>query len=450
MADNDSLLQHLRDSGHDHIKVAVTDIDGVLRGKYLALDKFASALNSGFGFCDVVLGWDMHDQLYDNVEFTGWHSGYPDSQVRVLPETLRRLPFEAGCPFFLTEFTGAAEAICPRGVLRRVLQWAESLGFGVKAGFEYEFFVYEETPESAREKNYRNLKPLSPGAFGYSVLRNSEHADFYRALLENCSGSGIPLEGLHEETGAGVLEAALTASDGLTAADAAILFKTFAKVISRQHGKMATFMAKCTQEWPGQSGHIHISLLDSQGQPVFFDEGAAHGMSDVMQHFVAGQQQLMPQFTAMIAPTINDYSRLIPGFWAPTAASWGVDNRTCALRVLGEGPSSKRVEYRITSAATNPYLSLAAALASGLWGVENRARLGEPVRGNAYEVAFEQTLKLPETLWSAAQQLKTSQAARKCFGDAFVDHFAATREWEEREFRRHVTDWELRRYFEII
>ena len=433
-----------------YVKVGVFDIDGVMRGKYMSRAKFLSALEKGFGFCDVVLGWDSKDQLYDNVTYTGWHTGYPDVPVRILPDSMRELPFEDGTLFFLGEFAAQAEAICPRGILRRVLDRARGMGFEVLAGFEYEFFVFEENAHSIREKHYRNLKPLAPGYFGYSVLRNSVHSDFYRELLDICERMDFPLEGLHEETGPGVLEGAIAVDNALAAADKAALFKTFAKIVAQRRGLLATFMAKWSRDWPGQSGHIHISLKDADGQAVFHDPGQPHQMSERMRHFVAGQQRLMPELLAMIAPTINSFTRLIPGFWAPTEASWGIDNRTCALRVIPGGAKSQRVEFRVAAADANPYIVLAAALASGLWGIANQAALTDPVVGNAYDQRFPAELRFPGTLWEAAQRLKASAVARDWFGDAFVEHYAATREWEEREFRKHITDWELDRYFEII
>ena len=169
-----------------------------------------------------------------------------------------------------------------------------------------------------------------------------------------------------------------------------------------------------------------------------------------MRHFVGGQHKLMPAFLAMIAPTVNAYTRLIPGFWAPTAAGWGIDNRTCALRVIPGSAKAQRVEYRVAGADANPYLALAAALASGLWGIENKIEPDAPIEGNAYDKKFPKRLTLPASLWEAAQNLKASAAARACFGDSFVEHFAASREWEEREFRKAITDWEMERYFEII
>ncbi len=439
----------VEERGLKHGKVGVFDNDGILRGKYMGRDKFFSALDKGFGFCDVVLGWDLNDQLYDNVKFTGWHTGYPDAEVRVLPDTCRDIPFEGNMLFFLGEFTEDAKAPCPRGVLRRVLAKAKKMGFDVYAGFEYEYFVFDETPDSVRAKHYRDLKPMAPGFFGYSVIRNTVHSDYYLETIELCEKMRFPLEGLHEETGPGVLEAAIAVDEGLAAADKAGLFKTFIKVHAQLRGRMATFMAKWNPNLPGQSGHMHVSLKKG-GKAVFHDPKGRFGMSKLMEHFVAGQQALMPEFLGMVASTVNAYTRMVPGYWAPTHATWGVENRTCALRVIPGSEKSQRVEYRISAADCNPHLGLAVALASGLWGIEHKLPLGKPVTGNAYDHKPPAKGGLPTTLWDAAQRLRASKAARECFGDDFVEHFAATREWEERQFRKSVTDWELDRYFEII
>ena len=434
----------------DYIKVGLFDVDGVMRGKYMHRDKFLSALEGGFGFCDVVLGWDSNDQLYDNVSLTGWHTGYGDAKVQIIPQSCRELPLEEGTLLFLAEFAPPAEAVCPRGLLRRVLQRGQEMGLSATAACEFEFFLFEETPHSAREKHFRSLKNISPGFFGYSMLRSSVFSEFYEDLLQLSVAMDFPLEGLHTETGPGVLEAAICHADALAAADRAALFKTYTKVLAQRQDWMATFMAKWSPEWPGQSGHIHISLSDQEGAPVFFDADNEDGMSEVMRHFIGGQQALMPELLCMIAPTVNSFTRLIPGFWAPTAASWGVENRTCALRAIPGKPESQRVEYRIAAADINPYIALAAAIGSGLWGIEHRIEPGKPVVGNAYDVRFARKFQLPETLAQAARQFKASKAARTLFGEAFVSHYAATREWEEREFRKHITDWEMSRYFEII
>lgn len=444
------LIELVRSDAFKAFKVGAFDIDGILRGKYLHRDKMISALQSGFGFCDVVLGWDCQDQLYDNAAYTGWHTGFPDAPVRLIPGTARRLPFEEDTLFVLGEFAGPAEAVCPRALLRRVLGRAEGLGYSVKAGFEFEFFVFEETPQSVRDKGYRNLRPLTPGSFGYSLIRSSVHADLHHELMDACEAMRLPIEGLHTETGTGVLEAALCVESGLEAADRAALFKTFAKVLAQRRGLMATFMAKWSSEAAGQSGHIHLSLQDREGAPVFHQADAPLEMSPTMRWFLGGQQRLMPELLAMVACTVNSYSRLVPGFWAPTSATWGAENRTAALRVIGGGAKSQRVEYRVAGADINPYIALAAALGSGLWGIENHIEPTEPLTGNAYGQALPAELAFPATLADAALRLKDSVAAADLFGATFVDHFVSSRLWEEREFRRRVTDWELERYFEII
>ena len=445
------LKRYVEQSDLPYAKVGVFDIDGVLRGKYMAKDKLLSSLEGGYGFCDVVLGWDSNDQLYDNTTMTGWHTAYPDAGVRLLPETTRLLPFENNMPLILSEFTGKMEAICPRSLLRRIAERASSMGFGIKSSAEFEFFVFEETPQSVRDKGYRNLNSITPGYFGYSMLRNSVHADFYHELMNLCLDMDIELEGLHTETGPGVLEAAIKYDDAMASADKAALFKTMTKILAQRKGWMATFMAKWSNDWPGQSGHLHMSLVDEKtGKPVFYDETKPLGMSDTMRWFVGGQQALMPELLSMIACTVNSYTRLIPGYWAPTSASWGYENRTCALRVIGGAPKSQRVEYRIAAADINPYIAFAASIGSGLWGIENKIEPTAPVEGNAYEKRFPAKMGLPSTLWEAAQKLKGSKAARNLFGDEFVDHYAATREWEEREARKAITDWQLARYFEII
>jgi glutamine synthetase len=438
-----------------HIKVGVSDIDGILRGKYLRKDKFISALRAGFAFCNVVLGWDSNDQMYDNTRYTGWHTAYPDALVRIVPESCRRLPLEQvngeDMLFFLAEFCGEAEAICPRRVLQRVLARASDMGFHALAALEYEFFMFDETPHSIRDKHYRDLKCWTPGNFGYSVLRSTVEADFYRQLNALCETMDMPIEGLHTETGPGVMEAALAVDGAAEMADKAILFKTFTKALAQQNNLMATFMAKWSHEHPGQSGHIHVSLRDARtGQSVFHDESRPYHMSARQANFMAGVQRYLPEFMSMYAQTVNSYSRLVPGYWAPLDATWGVENRTTALRLIPGSEKSQRVEVRIGSADANPYLALAAALGAGLYGIERGLEPEPIVRGNAYTQEFPAHLKLPNTLWDSAQRLRESDAAKTLFGAPFVEHFAATREWEERQFRRHVTDWELARYFEII
>ncbi|KTC89956.1 glutamine synthetase family protein [Fluoribacter dumoffii] len=434
-----------------HVKVGLFDVDGVMLGKYMSRNKFFSALENGFSFCDVILGWDSKDKLYDNGKYTGWHTGYPDTSVRILPETCRNLVFEENQLLFMAEFSGEAEKLCPRALLRRVVNKADAMGFDVYAALEYEFFMFDETPDTIRSKGYRDLKPMTPDFFGYSIIRNTVHADLYHQILNMSESMDFPIEGLHAETGPGVIEAALAVDKATEAGDKAALFKTFMKVLAQRNNKLATFMAKWSPDYPGQSGHIHLSLRFKNGrESAFYDPTMNHSMSKIQRHFVAGQQKLMPEFLAMVSPTVNSFSRLIPGYWAPTDATWGVENRTTALRVIPGNEKSQRVEYRLGSADSNPYLALAAALGSGLYGIEHELEPYPEIRGNSYTQPHQPELALPQTLWEAAARLRKSKAAQTLFGEPFVEHFAASREWEEREFRRHVTDWELDRYFEII
>lgn len=446
--DASSLASFLDQHAITRHKIGVFDIDGVLRGKYVNRDKFLSAAEKGLGFCDVVLGWDVNDQLYDNASVSGWHTGYRDAPVTLDLSTTRVLPFEPNTVFVLGGFSGAYEAVCPRAVLRRTLERAASMGFDVKAACEYEFFVFDETPHSAREKGYRNLTPFTPGMFGYSTIRNTVHYDLYHELLGEMDALDCALEGLHTETGPGVLEAAIAVDEASRAADKAALFKTFTKVLLQRRGLMGTFMAKWSNDYPGQSGHMHVSL-ERAGTNVFFDDADPEGLSPTMRQFLAGQVKYMPQVLPMVCSTINAFRRLVPGMWAPTSASWGIENRTTAIRAIPAGPKGTRSEYRLGPADANPYLGLAAAIATGLRGIEEELEPIPPVLGNAYEDPGDAE-PLPTSLGAATESFSRSTAARELFGDTFVEHYAATRDWEVREHQKHVADWDLARYFEII
>ncbi len=449
-------LKELEAEGVKQVKIALTDIDGVLRGKYLSLRKFKSLVKATGGFCDCVLGWDCEDKLYDNASFTGWHTAFPDALFQIDLSTERRIPGEENVPFYIGEFVeedNKPHPICPRSLLRRVLNRAEEMGFGAKYAYEYEFFIFKETAHSIREKNYRDLTPLSPGMFGYSILRNVWLSDLFNEFMEYFQKFDIEIEGLHCETGPGVWEAAIQHDTGIAASDKANLFKTFAKTFFQKREMIATFMAKWSMDYPGQSGHLHLSLYDIKtGKSVFHDPGKSSCMSEVMRQYTAGVLKYMRPFLVMSAPTINSYTRLTKGAWAPTAANWGIDNRTTAVRVIPGSEKSQRIEFRIGAADGNPYLVTAAVMGAGLKGIEEKLSLDEPITGNAYEIQenLSEDIQLPSNLRDAAALLNKSSAARELFGNDFVDHYVSTREWEVREYEKQVTDWQLRRYFEII
>ena len=453
--DLDSRMAAYEERGVRRAMLGLADIDGVLRGKYVGLPKLRSLLAKGGGFCDCVFGWDVDDQLYDGGAVTGWHSGFPDALYRLVTATERSVP-DDDTPYFIGEFAAADEGehpVCPRSLLRRVLQRTDDLGYRVKAGFEYELFVFDEDADSVRDKGYRDLKPLTPGNFGYSVLRAASNSEIFEALMDYCADFRMPLEGLHCETGPGVWEAALEASEGLEAADRATLFKTFAKAFFAKRGAMATFMAKWSMDYPGQSGHYHFSLIDSDGANALADPGAGPDeVPDRARWAIGGLVRYVPEFLAMLAPTVNSYTRLVKGAWAPTAATWGIDNRTAAFRFIPGDDSRQHIEGRVGGADANPYLASAATIGAAILGIEEKLEPPGAVAGNAYEV--EDTLppacRFTPTLRDAASRLARSEAARGLFGDVFVDHYVGTRLWESREYERHVNAWQLGRYFEII
>jgi len=447
-------LEQYREKGVTKIKLGLTDIDGVIRGKYVSMDKFAALMEKHGGFCDCVFGWDVDDQLYEADGYTGWHSGFPDTGFKLLADTERWLP-EENSPYFIAQFIetdGAIHPLCPRTRLLSVLDRFAERGLTVRSGFEYEFFVFNENPHSVRAKGYRDLQPLTPGNFGYSVLRSSVESDLFGGLMDYARALDCDLEGLHCETGPGVWEAALKSKMGVEAADRANLFKTFAKVFLQKRDLIGTFMAKWSMDYPGQSGHFHFSVGDEDAVNQFFAEHGANGMSSLQRHAVGGVQKYLPELLVMLAPTINSYTRLVKGAWAPTAATWGIENRTAAIRVIPGSRNSQRIECRVGGADGNPYLVAAAVLAAALQGIEEALEPSAPVAGNAYEVqdALPPDQQFAGDLRSAAERFAGSEVAARHLGSEFVDHFVMTRLWECGEYERNLNSWQLERYFEII
>jgi glutamine synthetase len=450
--DQASVLEEIRASGAMKVKVAAADIDGILRGKYMHRDKFFSAVEGGFGFCDVVFGWDIGDQPYDNAHMTGWHLGFPDAPVRIDLATYRRVPWDGKVPFFLGNFVkadGQPYPLCPRQVLKRVLKRAEKMGFHPMIGTEFEFFNFAETSQSWAAKKGIDPTPISSGMCGYSLLRAGQNREYFNALMDELEEFRVPIEGLHTETGPGVYEAALVFTDALEAADRAVLFKMAAKEIGARFGIMPSFMAKWNPALPGCSGHVHQSLADGTKNAFHDPKGRHGGMSKVFESYLAGQVAFLMEFGPMFWPTINSYKRLVDGFWAPVKPTWGIDNRTASFRVLNGSPKSTRLETRCPGADMNPYLAIAATLAAGLAGVEKGMKLtSKPVTGN--NKGAEAVVRAPRTLIETTRIFHASKLAREWLGSDFVDHFAATREWEWRQWLDAVTDWEMKRYFELI
>jgi glutamine synthetase len=464
------LLQQLAGEHTEKVKLAITDIDGILRGKVISFDKFRSVAEKGFGFCDVVFGWDAGDQAYDNGAFTGWHTGYPDAAAVIDPNTFRRVPWEQDLPFFLADFREAGTAdgvmgaangvegaaapaalpVCPRGLLKKIIHQALEAGYTAFFSQEFEWFNFIAAPEGGTGNSIRDLKPLTQGMFGYSILRASQGSAYFHDLFDLLKKFDVPLEGLHTETGPGVYEAAILYADTLEAADRAVLFKTSVKEIAYRHGVLPTFMAKVSESLPGCSGHVHQSLWSADGsRNLFHDPATPTGMSSLMESYIAGQLHCLLEILPLFAPTVNSYKRLVEGAWAPTTLTWAIDNRTTALRALPGGAAATRLETRVVGSDSNPYLAMAGCLAAGLYGIRHQLKLTTPATtGSGY--ADKSNGVLPGNLWEATQVMKHSSLAKELFGDVFTDHFARTREWEWRQFSQVVTDWEWRRYFEII
>ncbi len=447
------ILQLLEKQGKEKIKLAIADIDGVLRGKLISIDKFRSVAESGFGFCDVVFGWDAADHAYDNATFTGWHTGYPDAKAVIDLQSFRQVPWDDDIPMFLADFRDAKGndlPVCPRSLLRKIQAQATKQGFLASFSQEFEWFNFINNSSELYENKFRGLKPISNGMFGYSLLRASQNSSYFNELFDALKKFNVPLEGLHTETGPGVYEAAILYAEIAEAADRAVLFKAAVKEIAHKHGIIATFMAKVNENLPGCSGHVHQSLWSASGKEnLFYDKKTKTGISTLMESYIAGQLFCLPHILPLFAPTVNSYKRLVEGAWAPTTLTWAIDNRTTALRALPGSAASTRLETRVVGSDSNPFLAMAGCLAAGLYGIRNKMKLKTPATaGSGY--ADKRNGILPASLLEATKAMKQSDLAKELFGEAFIEHFAATREWEWRQFSKSVTDWELQRYLEII
>lgn len=453
MGNPKNIVEEIKKHPNERVRVAFADIDGILRGKIIHKKKFLDSIEDGFGFCDVVFGWDSSDVCYDNVEVTGWHTAYPDAKARLDLNSYRKVPWNENQPFFIADFSTdeqMSRAACPRSLLKRVRNQANEMGYKPMFSQEFEWFNFLGKPNDLTNNKFSKLQPITPGMFGYSQLRPTEYQEYFNDIFDMMLQFNVPLEGMHTETGPGVYEAAICNDEILEAADKAILFKNGVKEIAYKYGIVASFMAKWNNELPGCGGHIHQSLWDLDGKRnVFYNDEAPGVMNDTLKQYVAGLLHCMPQIMPMWVPNINSYKRLVDGAWAPTTVSWGIDNRTTTVRLLGGKEKSTRIEMRLPGSDSNAYLAMAASLAAGLFGIKNKLDLEQiATKGNAY--AEKGTKFLPTNLWEATQKMKESSIANELFGEAFVKHFCATREWEWRQHEKAVTDWELKRYFEII
>ncbi len=447
----DDLREIIESRDVEFVTVAMPDLQGLLRGKYMSRSKFLGALESGYGMPTMVFALEPTDAIMKIPGISDDGCGFADGVARILPETVREIPWERPHRnlFVLAEMSGEDEAICPRAVYRRVAERAADMGFRPFHACELEFTLFNETATSAFEKGYKNLDISTPHKSYGVVLRQLVRSEFYDDLLETCRHMRIPLDVVHEEMGPGFMEAALSYREGIEAADNAVIFKTFAKAVAQRRGQLMTFMTRWSNEADGQSGHVHISLRDKDGNAVFHDPAEPRNMSLIMRHFLGGMQKLMPELLLLMGPSINAFKRYVPDIFSPIAATWGWENRTCALRVIAGPPNSQRIECRTPGADANPYLSLACLLASGLHGIEHGIEPSAETIGNVYSQTVPEEHRFPASFSEAIIRLEASDVARDLFGERFIEIFTASRASQDREFRALVTDVELQRFFEF-
>jgi len=442
-------LRVLADRGEiDTVLVAMTDMQGRLQGKRCSARYFLNeVLAHATEACNYLLAVDVEMNTVAGYEMSSWQTGYGDFVLRPDLDTLRQVPWHDGTALVLCDVErvdGGAVPASPRQVLRRQLDRLAERDLDAFVGTELEFMVFEDSYERAWESGYRDLTPANRYNVDYSLLGTGRIEPLLRAIRTGMADAGMYVESAKGECNPGQHEIAFRYTDALSTCDNHVLYKTGAKEIAAQHGKSLTFMAKYNER-EGNSCHVHISLRGAGGTPVFAGDDE-HGMSPLMASFVAGQLACLRELTYLFAPNINSYKRFAPGSFAPTAVAWGVDNRTCALRVVGHG-DSLRVENRVPGGDVNPYLAVAGLIAAGLHGMDAGLTLPPAFTGNAYD-SGEPTV--PSTLGAAAELFGASEVARAAFGDEVVEHYLNAARVELAAYDSTVTDWERVRGFERL
>jgi glutamine synthetase len=442
----------IADGSIDTVVIAFADMQGRPVGKRVTADFFGShAAEHGIEVCEYVLAVDVDMNPLPGYRFANWDTGYGDVVCHPDYATARRIPWLPGTAMVIADLTdsdGAPVDVSPRQMLRRQLERAAERGLRVCSATELEFFLFRDSYEEASNKEWKGLTPHASTIEDYQLLQTSREEYILRRIRNEMLEAGIPVEFSKGEAGRGQHEVNVTYDEALVAADRHLVFKNGIKEIAAQEGRAATFMAKWTMADVGSSCHIHTSLWDAEsGDPLMADSSHPSGLSTVGRRFLAGQLHAARELAWCAAPTLNSYRRYVPGSWAPTAAVWGEDNRTCGFRVVGRG-QARRVESRIPGADVNPYVVLAAAIAAGIYGIDHELELGDPYPRNAYEAS--DVPRIPSTLVEAIDELRASAVALEAFGPEVHHHLLNTAQQEWEASNRHVSDWELARYFERI
>ncbi len=445
----DDLKREVKEERIDTVLVCFPDMFGRLVGKRFHARFFLESAHGETHACDYLLADDIDMEPVPGYKAANWARGYGDFVMKPDLRTLRRIPWLEATALVLCDVEDHHHKPVdhsPRAMLQKQLARLEAHGLKAMMASELEFYLFDESYRDISDRNFQ--EPRTSGTYiqDYHILQTTREEPVLRAMRNGLEGAGIPVENSKGEWGPGQEELNIEYSDALSMADRHVIMKNGMKEIADAHGKAITFMAKWKTDLAGSSCHIHLSLQDGQGSNVFCESKDEHGMSDTMRHFMAGQLAHASDITYFLAPFINSYKRFQAGTFAPTKAIWSRDNRTAGFRLCGEGGKAIRSECRIGGADLNPYLAFAALIAAGLDGIENKRALEDAYMGDAY--TGDDLREIPKTLREAIVALDGSAMLREALGDHVIEHYVHTARWEQSEFDRQVTDWEVKRGFE--
>lgn len=447
----DDLKKDVAEGRIDTVLACMVDMQGRLMGKRFHAQFFVDSGWKETHSCNYLLATDMEMETVPGYKATSWEKGYGDYALKPDLSTLRRVPWLDGTALVLCDVldhhTHEDIPHSPRAILKKQVKRLEAMGLKAFMATELEFFLFDQTYDDARASGYRDLQLASGYNEDYHIFQTTKEEDVMRAIRNGLQGAGIPVENTKGEASAGQGEVNVRYADALTMADRHVIIKNACKEIAWQRGKAITFLAKWHYNAAGSSSHIHQSLWSADGKtPLFFDDSGEHGMSELMKHYMAGLLSHASEITYFLAPYINSYKRFMAGTFAPTKAIWSKDNRTAGYRLCGENSKAIRVECRVGGSDINPYLAMAALLAAGIDGIERKLALEPAFVGDAY--GAREVREIPRTLRSAAVALNGSGLLRQAFGDDVVEHYVRAAEWEQEEYDRKITDWEVARGFE--
>jgi glutamine synthetase len=446
----DALKDAVASGAIDTVLVAAIDMQGRLMGKRFHARYFIDGGWEETHCCNYLLATDMEMNTVQGYKATSWAAGYGDLVMKPDLTTLRAVPWLPGTALVLCDLldhhTHAEVPHSPRAILKGQVARAQAMGFTAIMATELEFYIFENSYETLRDKGFADLTAISAYNEDYHIFQTTKEEEVMRALRNGLYAAGIPVECSKGEAEAGQEEINVKYSDALDTADNHSIIKTATKEIAWAKGRSVTFMAKYDHRRAGSSSHVHQSLRSADGTALFRDPQAAHGMSDLMRHYLAGQLAHAQEITYFLAPYVNSYKRFCTGMFAPTKAVWSRDNRTAGFRVCGEGTAGVRVECRIGGADLNPYLAMAALLAAGLDGIDRKLELEPEMRGDMYQEGG--IREVPRNLRDAARLLLGSTMLRDAFGSEVIDHYHRAAQWEIEEHDRVVTDFEVARLLE--